>query len=494
ATTTRAILAHKDELIEELSDIRQRLFRDFPDYDQLINPRTPSLSQTQRLLQTGEALLSFYSDDKRTVVWAVNGKDKRMASIPLSQSELSQRIKRLRAALDIQIMSLNDIPAFNVKLAHDVYKELFGPVESILAAHPNLIVVPHGSMISLPFGALVTRPMQQPRRARGAPWFSEYRPVPWLAREKSIGLTPSVSTWSTLRTLSAKNLPPRRFIGFGNPKFNDSPENTGVQRGVRIRGNDVQVAQRRVADASKLKDLAPLPETEDELNGIADALGEQYQSTLWTGTEATEARVKQEKLDQSRILVFATHGLLAGELDGDNQPALAMTPPKQASELDDGLLEMDEILGLKLNADWVVLSACNTASADGELSNEGLSGLTRAFFYAGSRALLVSLWSVESVSSQRLTTNLFAASAGDDSLSRAGSLQSARLKLMDEPGYMHKGKEAFAYAHPFLWSPFVLVGDGGSRNQSVPGDVFEAPESAGVSDSESTGGASLLDL
>jgi CHAT domain-containing protein len=123
---------------------------------------------------------------------------------------------------------------------------------------------------------------------------------------------------------------------------------------------------------------------------------------------------------------------------------------------------MGEVLELKLNADWVVLSACNTASGDGT-GAEAISGLGRAFFFAGTRAILVSNWPVESTSTTALTTNLFRLQADNSSLSRADALQQAMLNLIDGPGYVDtESKTAyFSYAHPIFWAPFTIVGEGG---------------------------------
>ena len=101
-------------------------------------------------------------------------------------------------------------------------------------------------------------------------------------------------------------------------------------------------------------------------------------------------------LSDYRILAFATHGLVSGEMKGLAEPALVFTPPESGTEADDGLLTASEIATLELDADWVILSACNTAAADGTPGAEGLSGMAKAFFYAGARALLVSHWSVNS--------------------------------------------------------------------------------------------------
>ena len=161
--------------------------------------------------------------------------------------------------------------------------------------------------------------------------------------------------------------------------------------------------------------------------------------------------------------MFATHGLVPGDLDGLHQPALALTLRQVAGpEAGDGLLTMGDILSMRLDADWVVLSACNTAAANGQ-GAEAMSGLGRAFFYAGARALLVTYWPVETGSARSLTTDLFARQAANPSLSRARALQETMLAMIDGPGAIDPATHAsaFSYAHPLFWAPFGLVGDGG---------------------------------
>ena len=166
-------------------------------------------------------------------------------------------------------------------------------------------------------------------------------------------------------------------------------------------------------------------------------------------------------LSDYRVIAFATHGLVPGDLNGLTQPALALSSPQVSGGEDDGLLTMGEILGLKLDADWVVLSACNTAAGQGA-GAEAISGLGRAFFYAGTRALLVSSWPVETTSARLLTTDIFRRQADNASLSRALAVQEAMLALIDGDGYVDvaTGKAVFSYAHPIFWAPFSLVGDG----------------------------------
>ena len=208
--------------------------------------------------------------------------------------------------------------------------------------------------------------------------------------------------------------------------------------------------------------LPRLPDTADEVIGIARVSKADPEKDIFLGRDASEGNVKELDLAKYKIIVFATHGLVAGDLDGLTEPALALTSPVVTGEEEDGLLTLGEILALKLDADWVVLSACNTASADGETS-EAMSGLARAFFYAGARALLVSNWPVETVSAKKLTTDIFRRQADQPDLSRAQALRRSMVQLIDGPGFTDQsGKTLFSYAHPIFWAPFTLVGDGGA--------------------------------
>jgi CHAT domain-containing protein len=165
------------------------------------------------------------------------------------------------------------------------------------------------------------------------------------------------------------------------------------------------------------------------------------------GAKATETTIKtlseESKLASYRVIHFATHGTEADEIDGTSEPGLILTPPKEQTDLDDGYLSSSEVAALKLDADWVILSACNTAAA-GAKGAEALSGLARTFFYAGARAMLVSHWSVDSAATVRLITHAVSATARDKHLGRAEALRRAMLAMID------KGEPR--EAHPALWA------------------------------------------
>jgi CHAT domain-containing protein len=165
--------------------------------------------------------------------------------------------------------------------------------------------------------------------------------------------------------------------------------------------------------------------------------------------------VKQAKLDQYRIVYFATHGLVAGELEpfakSKAEPVLVLTIPDKPSDFDDGLLTASEIAQLKLDADWAVLSACNTA-AEEKPGAEALSGLARAFFYAGARSLIVSHWGVEDEAAASLMVGTFRALTRNPKLSHAEALRESMLAMID-------AAKSDREADPLLWAPFVVVGE-----------------------------------
>jgi CHAT domain-containing protein len=156
-------------------------------------------------------------------------------------------------------------------------------------------------------------------------------------------------------------------------------------------------------------------------------------------------------LARYRIVHFATHGALSGEVNSNSEPGLILTPPEEATAEDDGYLTASEIASLKLDADWVILSACNTAAGDAT-GAQALSGLARAFFYAQARALLVSHWAVNSDASVKLITGAIKRLAAHERMGRAEAMRQSMLALIDKGNSQE--------AHPSYWAPFVVVGEG----------------------------------
>jgi CHAT domain-containing protein len=286
---------------------------------------------------------------------------------------------------------------------------------------------------------------------------AEYRGVPWLAKRHGVTILPSVGSLKAAR-VSGRAHAPKAMFGFGDPVFG-GPDDQRVVPSQRGTGAPARTRNPAYTDFWKgagvdrtalSQGLPRLPDTADELKAVAAKL-QDPSSVVLLGIDATETAVKRSALIDYRIIYFSTHGLVAGDVKGIGEPSLALSLPSQSTSLDDGLLTSSEVAQLSLNADWVVLSACNTISGD-KPGAEALSGLSRAFFYAGARSLLVSHWSVASDAATVLAISTFDALAKDPKLGKAEALRRAMVVYMDNPSDIWN-------AYPAMWGPFVVVGD-----------------------------------
>jgi CHAT domain-containing protein len=463
-----------DELRSARATLMEEIEARFPAYADLINPPPVTIEQARAALRPGEALIAAFVGEKRTFVWAVPKQGEiAFAAVPLGRERIAAVVRDLRSALEPNASTLGGIPAFDVALAHKLYEALLAPVKAGWGDANSLLIVANGALGQLPLSLLVTEPTKL--SAQREPQFANYRDVPWLARGHAVTVLPSVASLATLRALPPGDPSRRAFVGFGDPWFSadqaeaaETPARPAAlaSRGVlAVRGFPIRLRslpKMDEVDSAELAQLPRLPDTADEVRGIALALNADLTKDVFLGKAANEGAVRSMDLSGVKVLAFATHGLVPGDLNGLTQPALALSSPEVAGGGGDGLLTMGEILGLKLDADWVVLSACNTAAGRGA-GAEAVSGLGRAFFYAGTRALLVSNWPVETTSAKALTTDVFRRQAADPGLSRTEALRQAMLALIDGPGLVDgEGRSVFSYAHPIFWAPFSLIGDGAS--------------------------------
>lgn len=464
----RSLEATRDEadrLAAARADLLERIRGGFPAFASLSGAGPITVEQARAALKPDEAMIAIIEGQKRSFVWAVRPDHSVVfAAVPLTAEQIRTRVAALRRAFDTPIGGLGDIPEFDTNLAYQLYAALLVPVESGWRGASTLVMVPDRSLAQLPAALLVTAPPPSVAGARAAVLFAGYRGVPWLIREAAIVQLPSAGTLATLRALSPGDAGRKAFIGFGDPWFR--PQNgqgsaqvagAAVTRGVALRA----APKTEKMASAEIGQLPRLTDTADEVRDVAAVLGADPARDVFLGPRADEKAVRTLKLDDRRIIMFATHGLVPGDLDGLLQPALALSAPTVAGVEGDGLLTMDKVLSLKLNADWVVLSACNTASGDGA-GAEAVSGLGRAFFYAGTRSLLATNWAVETNSARLLTTELFRRQAGQGSLSRAEALRQTMLWLIDGDGAKTAdGQIVFSYAHPLFWAPYSLYGDPG---------------------------------
>ncbi|MEN9587576.1 MAG: hypothetical protein RIT15_1151 [Pseudomonadota bacterium] len=447
------------------ADVQVKIKETFPDYEKLVRPLPPSTAEIQARLKADEALVVLQPTDNAVYVWALNkdgtGNFNRAA---MTNVQLTTLIKRLRASLDVAVLTENRRPAFDHAAAQEVYAKLLAPVAAGFAGKTSLIIAAGGSLGQIPFGILEMKTSPQAISSKVATSADlknmALQNAPWLIKQAAITHVPSVAAWLSMRALPHHEAK-EPMLAWGDPLFNIALASSLAATKGEVRKVDftrsstsVDLEKEDSRSAIKYANIPSLPETRDELTAIAKTLGADVNKDLILGSSATRQSVlaqnKNGNLATKRVVAFATHGLMAGDLPNLTQPALAMAGTKDdATNVLAPLLTLEDVLTLKLNADWVVLSACNTAAADGK-AEEALSGLARGFFYAGSRSLLVTHWAVDSESAVTLTTETFKNYQSKPQEAKAESLRQAMLTVMSNP----------ATAHPTYWAPYALVGDG----------------------------------
>ena len=448
------LAALRDEMAriaERLTTARARLSQEFPDFAALTNPQPLGPDDAKPLLAGNEALVTFVVGESESFVFALTREGLDWKRIPLGADALAPQVAAFRKGLSVEEAMAAKPQLFDLALAHELYVMLLAPVEASIKGKPNLAVVPAGPLTALPFHLLLTdKPSSTPTEKD----FAAYRAAPWLLRRHAVSVLPSVASLKALRVALKADRGGKPLVGFGDPIF-APPQGGQTARGVRNATRAYADFWRGAGvDRNKLAEALPeLPDTADELKAIAAKVGAAAADVHLKG-EASEATLKRLPLADYRIVYFATHGLVAGDIKGVAEPSLALTLPETPSPIDDGLLTASEVAQLRLNADWVVLSACNTAAGE-KPGAEALSGLARSFFYAGARALLVSHWAVASASATRLTTTAFAAMAADAKIGRAEALRRAMIDHLEDTSGPHN-------AHPAFWGPFMVVGEGSS--------------------------------
>ncbi len=449
----------------ERENLKKEIERKYPDYAEMVEPKPATVERTRSLLRADEILVSWYFGEKEAYVWAISKQDIPLfKSIPMGRSEMARQVSLLRKALDPGVATIDEIPPFDVKASFQLYQQILAPVHAHLKGKKVLLVVPHAELGQLPLSVLVTQDVAAPA-AQSIP-FAGYKAMPWLVREIAIAQLPSVTALTALRNTPPASPNRKSFIGFGDPYFSAEQARSAERaqaRGTQLATRGLPLHLRSApktagVSSAELALLPRLPDTQDEILDIAKVLSA-GPSDVYLNRQASVKAVMAADLSDRKVVMFATHGLVPGELDGLSQPALALTSPEVTGDKDDGLLTMDKVLTLKLNADWVVLSACNTAAGEGS-GSEAVSGLGRAFFYAGARALLVSNWPVDSVAARQLMTDLFRRQqTGARGLDKSEALRQAMLQLLDHGGLSERQTMKYSYAHPLFWAPFVVVGD-----------------------------------
>lgn len=417
-------LAGRGAPAEEIAAVaaeRQRLERELDAATVALSAKAPALlaselplpltlAAAQKALGRDEALLIAAMGPQRTGLILITRDKAVVAPVASDNAALTRLVRQLRTGLD---PDSGDAP-FDLASARRLHALLFPPaIARAKLGKPRLLIAANGPLAALPFATLV---------GSG----TNLADARWLIRDHALVQLPSIAALADPRQARQQSSS-GEFAAIGAPLLADATGTTGT----RSAGTARQVAE-----------LARLPAADAELRDIALALSARA-PLLLTGAGATERAVMASDLSRTSIIAFATHGLIAGELDGLDEPALVLTPEGQ----DDGLFKASEIMDLRLDADWVILSACNTAAGMGR-DDDGLSGLGRAFFHAGARNLLASHWAVRDDAAATLTVGTMREySRGTDA---AEALRRTMLAMLSG--------NAGDRAQPRHWAPFVYIG------------------------------------
>ena len=428
-----------DEIKLERDKLQDAFNQRFPDYVALAKPQPLTIEETQALLADDEALVTI-DLDVTSYVWVITKDRAEWKELLVSAENVSKAVGTLRAGLNP-----NSPKPFDRNLAYQLYRHILGPIEEIISQKTRLSFVVDGALTSLPPQVLITTD----------PDGKDLNSVDWLVRKYAVTVLPSVASLKILRGEPSTVAAIKPMIGFGDPVFDRTTRAAGRQKVAALNRSLTSFYRGMTADTKALAEALPaLPETADELRAVAKVLGAESED-IKLGEAASVTDIKHERLSNYRVVYFATHALVAGEVEKfakvKAEPALVLSIPEKPTEDDDGLLRASDVAMLKLNADFVVLSACNTAAGD-KPGAEALSGLARAFFYAGAKSLVVSHWEVDSEATVGLMDGLFAALKANPRLSHAEALRMSMLRMIANSSKPE-------WAQPQFWAPFVVVGE-----------------------------------
>jgi CHAT domain-containing protein/tetratricopeptide (TPR) repeat protein len=470
--------SQRAQVVTEVSFAERALKTRFPRFFDLLKMEPVAVRELQdgHLLRPDEALIVISADSpepwaskNRGLIFAVTTTGVAWAEIGQSMGALQRSVDSLHEQLASggatrTVDGPDPGPGFDRQASYALFQDLFGnsSIKDLISSKRTWILVPQGPLMSLPFAALVTDAPRGGVAGNTEP--ASLRTTHWLGLQHTLTYTPSVATLRIQRLFprmeGRRSVTP--FFGVGDPAFsgrNDLSSKRG-SRSNTVRPLDTYF-NGQVADFDELAKLPRLEGSGEEVRRLARLYHVKSRAYLLQ-LRATEAAVRQadrsRTMANARVVIFATHGLLAGQLqDTIAEPSLALTPPivsgrKRPSSSNDGLLTSSEAAQLHFTADWLVLSACNTAAPDGG-STESLTGLARAFLYAGAKSMLVTHYPVFDDAAEFLTTETVRLTE-EKKVTNPEALRMAIATLISDPKQDGAGR---SYAHPSAWAAFMII-------------------------------------
>lgn len=416
--------------------------KEAPRVAQLATPQPLPVREYQRRLRTGEAIVATLVTPRDLYVWAVTAKGATFVRQRVTEREIADTVRRLRASLTPRgsAQDAPSLPAFDAAAAYQLYQWVFAPLASALAGITDVEWYGHGPLGAVPPAVLVTAPPS--RGTLSSP--AELAATHFLVDRHAFAALADLSLFPWHRDRVLERGKGESLLGVGAPLLSADE----VADGPRARSYELAGGM----DDRELAQLPKLAESVDEMKGLAAVVGAE-RATLWLGPEAREQHFVGDALRGYRTIALATHGFLPNEIRDMPEPVLMLALAPDSRDRFEGLLTSREIAALQLDADLVILSACNTAAGDGRPDSEAFTGLSQAFFAAGARSLLVSHWPVMSGAAATLTVATFQG-ANRKGATLARSLQQAMQSVRKS------GAASALEAHPSYWGPFVIVGDG----------------------------------
>ena len=428
ADTDRAIAEARQNLAQADAALQQAA----PQYGQLV-AQVASAADVLAALAPGEVFASMALSSKGGWIFVL--RDGQVAAAPAGAGlpEIGRLVTRVRKSIE---PGASGVPRFDADAAAKLYADTLGRAQRSLDGANSLVVAPSGPLLSLPFGMLLTGPANADNLV-GAPW---------LIRRMAVTHVPAPANFVSLRRLAGAR-PGRPWFGFGD------------FRPVTLAQAERSFPRGACEDSARLfAGLPPLPFARRELDATRTLLGGSPGDEL-EGASFTADRVRRANLKGVQVLHFATHALLPTDLRCQSEPAIVASASPGAPDASSALLTTAGVMALDLDADVVVLSACNSGGPGGSDGGESLSGLARAFFYAGARSMMVTHWSVNDQTAALLVADTMRRVRERNADGVSGALRAAELNLLDNAG---KSLPA-SVAHPFYWAPFALIGEGRGR-------------------------------
>lgn len=395
------------------------------------------LNDFQSTLRDTEAYVTYQVVESNLLLLCV-GKNDFVTGVGLLNPTTAIDIKLLQAALSNPSPPSKEVDeSFPVDSAQRLSSSLLEPIKSCFKGKSHIFFAQDENLSGLSHHVLI----DPNAKTLGSQSNSNLLNVPWLGLRYSISLLTGPDHLIATRKLPTPMVASYEFLGIGNPLLSGSTVDG------QLRGRSVL---RGVSNSMSVKDLDELPDTATELKSVASSFGRKTKLIL--GAQATEVAVRRLPLREFDVIEFATHGLVRDEISGLAEPALVLTPNNSKLEIDDGLLTATDISRMDLNASLVILSACNSARFNLNVFSSETASLSTAFFLAGAKSTMASLWSVNSEATNKLVSR-FALEYARNKNDAARALQ---LSMISMQKTIEKGSH---FSHPRYWSSFVLYGD-----------------------------------